>query len=359
MILILILLPAAVAEEKAIMDAMELDALELYASEQGVDILDWIRGAISGEIHLVACLDELAAECGRKLFADIESIGLSLVVPAAVLLTLRMALPSGSTSVRATAFVCRVGCISALATAFVSMRNVAEALIGSLLRCTELLTPVMIAALTLSGSETTAAFVTPMSGMCAGLIQNIYEKWGIAFSSAAAGIAIAGNLGEGVRLKRLHGLLKQVVHWGVGGLLAAFMAMLSIQGRLSAGRDSAAVRTAHYAIENLIPVVGGNVSESLDALLSTAHIVKNAVGTSGLMLIAAVSLVPMGRILGMSLMLKFSSAVCEPLGDDPLTAMTGQFADALEMLLILAAASAVLCGLLVGSCMAAAANLFR
>ena len=134
---------------------------------------------------------------------------------------------------------------------------------------------------------------------------------------------------------------------------------MTIQGRLGAGRDSVAARTARYAIESLVPVIGGNVSDSLDSLLSTAFSVKNALGATGLALLIAASFAPVVRIALTSLALKVVSAVSEPLGDDGLTAMAAQFAGAAEMLLVACLAALLLCAMLTGSCMSAAGNVVR
>lgn len=356
---LVLLFRTAIAEEQAILDVLDLKELEALAQAQGFDFMGWVISAISGEMDFMQSLRGLLDQCKDMIFVDLKGVLTAAIVPAATLLVLKLLLPGGSSTQRTAAFICRLGCISALAAVFARMQSVADALMQEILKVSETLTPVLIAAVSLSGAEITAAFLSPMTALSASMIQRVLWQWGMAITSAAAVIAIAGNLGTGIRLKRLQGLLKQILHWGAGGVLAAFTAVMSIQGRLGAGRDSAATRTARYAIESLIPVIGGNISDSLDSLLTTAYVVKNAVGVSGLMLIVCVCLIPMARMLAFALVLRLTSAITEPLDDEALTALNGQFADCVEMLLILSMAAAVLCGLLVGSCMSAASNVVR
>lgn len=355
----LLLLGRACAEEQAILDALELGELNQFALEQGVSLEDVLGRILSGETSLSENWSALADPVKRAAEEEIKGVGAALILPMAVLLTLKLALPGRAAARRTAGYVCRAASIAALSRAFVRMSGVAQGLMENLLRCSDLLTPAMITATTLSGAESTAAFLTPMSGVCANLIQNLLSRWGIALSAAAAGIAIAGNLAEGVRLKRLHGLFRQTLNWSAGLMMTAFMGILSIQGRLGGARDSAAARTTRYAIESIVPVIGGNVSESLESLLSTATIVKNALGASGLALLLCLCLVPLGRLGFSALFLKAVSAMAEPLGDDGMTALTAQFADAVEMLLVVCTAAAVLCALLVGSCMAAAGGILH
>ena len=264
---------------------------------------------------------------------------------------LKLLLPNGAASRKTTALVCRVGCISALMAIYVRMQTVAEELLHECTALSNHLTPVLIAATAFSGAEASAALVNPMAAVAADLIQNILLKWGIAICFAAAVIAAAGNLSGSISLKQLHSFLKRILHWGAGGMVAVFSAMLSVCGRLSAGRDSAAARTAKYSIENLIPVVGGNVADSMGSLLAAADTVKNAIGVSGLALTVFVCIFPVVHLLIVTFILQFTAAVSEPLADNYLTVFVRQLSDSIEMLLILCAAGAMLCGLLIGSSM--------
>lgn len=350
----------ALAEaEQAILGALELDALEEAGDSAGFDVSGTLSRLLAGDLDPPAALAEMAGGAVRAVAGDLGGLAASLAVPVAVSLLARLALPGGASARRTVRFVCRAASVAALAGCYAQLAGQAEALMDEILRCSDALAPAMIAAVALSGAETTAAALTPMSAVCADLIQNLLCRWGIALSSAAAGIAIAGNLSDGIPLKRLYGLFRQVMQWGTGLLLAAFFGALTIQGRLGAGRDSVAARTARYAIESLVPVIGGNVSDSLDSLLSTAFSVKNALGATGLALLIAASFAPVVRIALTSLALKVVSAVSEPLGDDGLTAMAAQFAGAAELLLVACLAALLLCAMLTGSCMSAAGNVVR
>ena len=361
--LILLLLFTAVnarAEEDRILDALDLEALEAVGHDAGVDVESAIQKLLSGDLQTVSgMLPELAASAKTAFLMGVRSILLALTTPMLVTLALRLMLGKKASAGGAIQFVCRAGVIAALSAAFVRLSGVADALMSDVLRCSNALAPALIAAAVLSGSESAVSMLTPMSALCANLIQNVLGRWGLALCAAAAAVAIGGNLSDSIRLKRLHRLFRQLLNWLCGVLMAGFMGALSIQGRLSSGRDSIAAQTARYAIESIVPVIGGDVSDSLDSLLTTAFTVKNAVGVSGLIVLCAVCLTPLCRLAGMSLALKLASAIAEPLGDDAMTALTGQFADAVEMLLVVCLVGAVLCAMLTGSCMSAAGNLAR
>lgn len=354
------LVPGALAEEEKILNALDLTEFERAGEAAGIQVMDVLGSLLSGDLTAgLNALSALFAQVKGAVMQDLQGVAWAFLTPMAVSVMLRLVLGREGTSQRAIQFVCRASVIAALSASFVRLSGVASALMAQMMECSDALAPAIIAATALSGAESTAAALTPMSGLCADLIQNILGNWGLALCSGAAAVAIAGNLSGSIHLKRLHGLFRQLLNWMAGLMMAAFMGALSLQGKLSSPRDGVAAQTARYAIESIVPVIGGNVSDSLDSLLSTAAVVRNALGISGLVVLCAVCLTPLCRLAGMSLALKLFSAVLEPLGDGAMTSLTSQFADAVEMLLVVCVVGAVLCAMLTGSCMNAVGSLVR
>lgn len=250
-------------------------------------------------------------------------------------------------------FVCRAGCVALLTKNFLSIASTAEETFALVNRCVQLITPALAAALLLTGAEGASAAVSPLAALCGNGIAEIFGSWGMLLARAAATLAAAGNLTPGITLRRLFKLIKQLVQWATGALAAAFMGMTALLGKMTAARDGAAMRTAHFAIESVVPVVGGSVSESLDALLATAAVVKNAIGGAGLLLLLNACMIPIVQIGINVLIIRCLSAVSEPAQDEQLTAMSAQFADAGEMLLALTAGAMLIAATLLGGFIAA------
>lgn len=336
------------------LDAVDLTQAEALGTEVGLNVREFALGLVSGEQALTPELfRDFLEQALNQLSAELRSVGPALFVPMVASMLARMLLRQGNPGVRTAQFVCRAAAIAALTSVLVRMIDDVQALLRSLLRCSDAFTPALLAVATMAGTSS-AATLTPFAAILADLLEKVMGEWGIALSAAAAGIAIAGNLSPQIRLKRLYSLLRQTLQWGAGATMAAFMGMLSIQGRIGIGRDTAAIRTARYAIESVVPIIGGSVSDSFDSLAASALIVRNALGTSGFVLIALYCMAPLIKVAGMSLMLKFAAAVAEPIGDEALSSLLSQFAGAVEMLLITSVAAIVLCAMLIGSCMTVA-----
>lgn len=354
MLILLFLCKSGYCEEgQALLDALDLSEMAALGEESGFDVRKWIGEILAGDLSAFDAntLKSLAKETFGALAGDAKRLLTELAVPIMAMLLLRIAISRSGGAIDGARFVERACLVAILTGAFSNVVGVARRLFEIAVRLSDALTPVMLAAITLSGAEASAAVLSPMSSIGAELIQNVLGRWSMALSAAAAGIAVAGNLSNEIRLKRLHALIRQLHAWFIGATMTGFMGMLAVQGRIGAGRDTAAARTARFAVENIVPIIGGNVSDSLDALLATAVNVKTAVGVAGLMLIAGRCLPSILRIAGMSLLLKLASAAAEPLGDEPATSLLTQFATAAEMLLASALAAAILCAMLTGSCL--------
>lgn len=339
------------AEEEAILEALELESTAQLAAEHGVDFQQLLHSAIRGELAVRDLFVNALIQAKDEIFHDFMSIGGALLAAMSAMLVVRLIVSEAGGLRKTALLVCRISCITVIAGVFSEMRAQAEKLLELILKCSDLLSPIMITAVTLSGAETASLFLSPMTGVCADLIQHILAKWGIFLCAAAAAVCIAGNLSASLRLKRLHSLFRKIVHIGAGGMLASFTAVLTLQGRMAAGRDTAVARTARFAIENILPVIGGNVSDSLESVLSSASLVKNSLGVSACILLAFVTLSPLVKLLAGALFLQFAASAAEPLGDDSLTTMLAQMGSCVEMLLIVSCAAVVLCLLLIGSCM--------
>ena len=336
------------------LDAVDLTQAETVGAEVGMNLRGFTLGLISGEQALTPELfRDFFEQALNGLSAGIQSTAPALFVPMLASMMVHMLLGKTSSGTRTVQFVCRAAAIAALAAIFAGLIDDVQALLHSLLRCSDAFTPALLAITAMSGTAV-AATLSPFAAMLADLLEKVMGEWGIALSAAAAGIAIAGNLSPRIRLKRLYSLLRQTLQWGAGATMAAFMAMLSLQGRIGVGRDTAALRTARYAIESVVPIIGGSVSDSFDSLAASAMVVRNALGTSGFVVIVLYCIAPLVKIAGMSLMLKFAAAAAEPVGDETLSALFSQFSGAVEMLLITSVAAIVLCVMLIGSCMTVA-----
>jgi stage III sporulation protein AE len=94
-----------------------------------------------------------------------------------------------------------------------------------------------------------------------------------------------------------------------------FIGVLTIQGAMTASFDGISIRTAKFAMDTFVPIVGKMLSQSLDAVIGCSLLLKNAVGTAGLIIIGLLSMAPAVKIFTLMFLYKLSGSLLEPITD--------------------------------------------
>lgn len=94
-----------------------------------------------------------------------------------------------------------------------------------------------------------------------------------------------------------------------------FTAVVTIRSNTSATFDEVAVKSAKFAVDNFIPVVGKCLSDAVTTVAGYSLILKDAVSVAGLIILFLICIFPLIKIILIALIYKFVSAVMEPIVD--------------------------------------------
>jgi len=334
--MLLLLLTPALAEDAG------LEALSQYGFDAAAFFNRLISGdALYGLIH-PGRLVEILRQSARESFS---ALAMNLALPALVCVLTRLVIRRRETDFMMN-LLCALCCGTALVETWLSAQREVTELIDALRGATDTMTPVMASAAALTGGALQASTMAPLAGLCAGFVQRVLKDWGMRLCGCAAMIALCGAVAGGYALNRLFALLKSAARWLLGGAVFVFGALISAQGLVSAARDGAAVQTAKVAIESLVPIIGGGVSDATGALAVSAGLARGAIGITGVALIGKMCLEPMLLLGGRALALKLIAAAMEPMAEGAAAQLVGQFGDILETLLAIAVCAAALSAML-------------
>ena len=124
------------------------------------------------------------------------------------------------------------------------------------------------------------------------LIRRLLIPLCYAFVALSAAWAALGNDG----LKRIGGLVKWLCATLLSAFLLVYIAYLNLSGVIAGGADAATVKAAKFTISNLVPVVGGVISDTAETLLAGAAVLRNAAGVFGMLAVVGICLLPFLRI---------------------------------------------------------------
>ena len=192
--------------------------------------------------------------------------------------------------------------------------------------------PLLLTLLAAVGGTGASAFFQPAIVAASGTMTALVRNVTLSFAIATALVTALAHITPHFSLTKLRALLKSVANWSLGICFTVFIGVMAVQGFGAAALDGVTLRTAKYAIDNFVPIVGGMFSDTMDTLIACSLLVKNALGATGLVLLAGACIIPMIRILTVSIMFRFCSALLEPVADEGVVSLLSDFAGVLTML---------------------------
>ena len=345
--------PAAAEDVSGIIEHLDMSEMQSNADKLGadIDIKETILSIMAGEIRLDAdLLRNIWSGIRDDALKRIRDVLAMFMLPFTAAAVLRRISPVDS---RAGELICACGCSAMFIELITEAFSSAGYLITGIAGLLESTVPILTALSAMGGGTSSAALLTPMSTLIGETMAQLMGKWGMAAVASAAACACAAALSPAVRLDGFFDFLKRTVQVGTGLMLALFSGILKVQGMLGSSFDSAAVKTARYAVDKIVPSIGGGIADTLDATLSSIGLIKCAVGVTGMGVIAVACAEPLMRLTSALLAMRVARAVALPVADTELLRATERFGDVLRLMVVLSAAAVTLGLILLGAAIGA------
>lgn len=212
--------------------------------------------------------------------------------------------------------------------------------------------PLLLTLMAAVGGSAGSTLMQPAVVAAAGSMTAFIRHITLPLATMAAVITMLCHLGEGIKLSRLADLFHQAATWTLGLCFTAFIGVLATRGVTAAAVDGVTIRTAKYALDNLIPVVGGLFADTVDTLVGSSMLVQSALGVTGLILIVAWAMAPLCQTLAAALLYKLTSALMQPIAEGELARCIHDFSRVLMLLFIIQLCTAAMFLLLIAQLIA-------
>lgn len=263
---------------------------------------------------------QLMKACTALLLKEVRAtvqLMISLIVLAIISALLRNLQSSFSgESVSSIAFyACYAVMIMLLTKSFLISLNLAKETITKLSDFTAVLLPSLVFLLATVGGLTQAATADPIVVAAVGLTPRLYVDIIIPIILTGFVLAFVNNLSEEHKINGLCKVLKQYVLWFQGIIMTIFIGLLTVRGIASNTLDVVTLKTAKFAVDNFIPIVGKALSDTIATMAGYSLLLKNAISSIGLLIIIILMLFPVIKIAVMAFVYKISAALIEPVAD--------------------------------------------
>lgn len=259
----------------------------------------------------------------KKLFIQLiqNSKILAQIIVLSVLCTLLNNLSSSfeSDAVAKLAYiVCYLLIITLAIKGFAIAISIGENTISGMLTFMQALFPILISFVMSTGSITTGALFQPVIYSSISIVSTFMKNFVMPLIFFTAILSIVNNLSSKIHINKLASLLKQLTLLSIGFILTAFSGLMTIKGIMTSTADGLTLRTAKFATERFVPVVGGFISDAFDTVIGCSVLIKNAVGIMGIIILLFIVAMPLIKIFSLILIYKISAAVIEPITDSKL-----------------------------------------
>lgn len=290
---------------------------------QGLDPVDYINTFISegkGDLSF----DTIMKAVLSLFFKEVKSV-LTLVISIVTIAILCALLKNlqdsfASESISQVAFyACYALVIMILSKSFIISISVAQDVINDVSSFMNALLPILVTMIALAGGVTQAATLDPFILGAVIFIPKIYTKVIIPMILMGFVLEFANNISEEHKITNLCKLMKQCILWFQGIIVTAFIALLTIRGITSSTMDAVTLKTAKFAVDNFIPIVGKAFSDAITSVAGYSLIIKNAISSIGFVVVLLILLYPIIKLILMTLIYKISAALVEPVSDSRIT----------------------------------------
>jgi len=181
------------------------------------------------------------------------------------------------------------------------------------------LMPVLIMLLASVGSVSQAVVMDPIiMGICT-LGTKLYSSIIIPIICMSFVLDFVNNISNEYNIKNLTSLLKKFALWVQGIFLTIFVGIITIRGIVGSSFDVVTTKTAKFAMDSFIPVVGKTLSDAFATVASYTLLLKNSISLLGVVVLIAIILLPIIKIFVMGFMYKLTSAILQPVSDSKVT----------------------------------------
>jgi stage III sporulation protein AE len=233
----------------------------------GADILDYLMQSFTGPLAN-----------GGFLLAEL----LLLIAISGVLAQLTKAFTSEGTAKIANLIVYAAASIIVINTLVSSIKAV-SASIDSLLGVSQAVFPVLSMMLAATGGLASTAVLQPAWSIILETASWMTREVLIPAALYGSVLAVVGNLTEKNLLTEMGSLLRSAGVWVAGAVMTVFVAVTAIQGSAAVSYDGISFRAAKYAVDSMVPYLGGMFSDMADTFVGCSLLVRNAVGMVGLL----------------------------------------------------------------------------
>ena len=287
-----------------------------------------------GKFSMTKVTEGLFAYAFREVISSLNLMGIIIIIAivCALLNNLQSAF-SNETISNIAFFACYSLLIIIMAKSFYVGVDLAKVTISKMMDFMVALIAVLMMLLASLGGFTEATILDPIIIGTITISAKIFAEIVIPIICMSFVLQFVNSISEEFKINRLTKLLNQIALWIQGIVMTLFIGIITIRGISSQTIDQVTVKTAKFAVDNFVPIVGKSLSDAVSTVAGYSLLLKNAISSIGLVIIIIVMLLPVIKLLIMALIYKLTAALIEPISDSRLVECISAAGDSLILIM--------------------------
>lgn len=195
------------------------------------------------------------------------------------------------------------------------------------------LLPVIVIMIAGLGGFAQAASLDPVIVICTTTLPKLYIYVIIPMVLMSFVLTFVNNISLEHKIGKLCKSFKSIILYIQGFIITIFIGILTIRGISTSTIDVVTMKTAKFAIDNFIPIVGKAFSDAISSVAGYSLILKNAISSLGLLITILIVLLPIIKIALISMTFKITAGLIEPICDSRITSTLSSCGDHFTVLM--------------------------
>ncbi|KPU44919.1 stage III sporulation protein AE precursor [Oxobacter pfennigii] len=187
--------------------------------------------------------------------------------------------------------------------------------IGKMVEFMIALIPTLMALLASVGGFASVTVLDPIILASVQFMGNLVQNFILPLIFIISILSIVNNLSDTFQVTKLNSLIKQICVWTLGFSLTIFVGIISIRSTAVKTLDQMTLKTAKYAVDNFIPIVGKALSDAITTIAGYSLVLKDALSTVGLLALILTCIFPLLKIISLIFIYRIAAAIIEPVSD--------------------------------------------
>ena len=221
---------------------------------------------------------------------------------------------------------------SLLLTSFMTAARMASGLMENMLRFMSALVPVFCLSVTFTGNIQSGIWYQQAMVTGITVIQWVISRFVLSLIHMYVLISLVNQLSKEDSLSKCADLIKTVAGWSIKTVLGVILGLNFIQSLVMPAFDTLKNGWA-MRITSAVPGVGDAMGTAMQTVIGSAVLIKNGIGSAGLIVLAFLFLIPAAKLAVIVLMYQAAQAIVQPVADKRMLACLHSVSEGVLLLL--------------------------